>query len=474
MADQSAWYFVAGLLAAYTFLRALLRLTQDAKEPQALATSIPFISPLLGLGIQKTKFFIRLREKYGLPIYTLRMPGSRIYVINSLSLIPPFQRQIRVLSFHPIEHQAAVRVMGLTRAGGEILGANMNHDNSYLGSFVKALHPALSPGAGLDEINKASVELLAASLDTRKTTARVDNVPHEAAWYNFELGIMALMTRPWPNITARTGFQARESLVPDMIDYFQKAYHEQGSRLVQCRYGYNTLHGLGPEDMARTEIGQISAAVTNTTAAAFWFIWHIFSDPVVLGECCREVQQLVTHDAPTGVRTLDLSRIKTSCPVLLSTWQETLRYRHIGIQARVVMEDHLFDARYLLKKGATVMVVIPALHKDTSVWGPNAAKFNHRHFIREGADAKRVNTAAFRGFGGGSTLCPGRHFATIEVLSFAALLMMRFNVWPVKGVWRAPRTEMPLTASLPIPTEPVEVEIVPKAEQEWKVLFHPL
>lgn len=135
----------------------------------------------------------------------------------------------------------------------------------------------------------------------------------------FELGIMALMTRPWLDITARASFQARESIVLDMIDYFQKSHHEQGSPLVRCRYAYNTLHGLGSEDMARTEIGQVSAAVTNTTVAAFWFIRHIFLDQVVLDDCCREVEQLVIHDAATGVRTLDLSCIKTSCPVLLST-----------------------------------------------------------------------------------------------------------------------------------------------------------
>lgn len=196
MADRIAWCLVAGLVATYAFLRALLRLTQDEREPQTLATSLPFVSPLLGLGTQKTKFFVKLRlgntqrgpagctqpltvaalhrNERGLPIYTLRMPGSRTYVINSLSLVPALQRQIRVISFHPIEHRAAERVMGLTRSGCDILGANMNHDDSYLGSFVKALHPALSPGPGLDEINQLSAQLLATSLGRRTTASQVD------------------------------------------------------------------------------------------------------------------------------------------------------------------------------------------------------------------------------------------------------------------------------------------------------------
>jgi cytochrome P450 len=286
---------------------------------------------------------------------------------------------------------------------------------------------------------------------------------------------MQLMAWPWPSITARVSFQARESLVPDMMEYFVKGYHEEGSPLVKCRFAYNTQHGLGLEDMARGEIGQTSAAITNTIPASFWFVWHIFSDPAVLRDCCREVEQLVTRDASTGICTLDLGQVKSSCPVLLSTWQETLRYRHIGLQARVVMEDHLFDGRYLLKKGATVMVVTPALHSEASVWGPDSTKFDHRRFLRdrEGhTDAmKRPSPAAFRGFGGGSTLCPGRHFVTNEVLCFAALLISRFDIRPVKGVWREPGVGLQLTDALPKPIEPIEVEIVPKAEQEWKVLL---
>ncbi|KAK3311736.1 uncharacterized protein B0T15DRAFT_388131, partial [Chaetomium strumarium] len=56
-----------------------------------LATLVPFVSPLLGLGTQKTKFLVKLRDKYSLPIYTLCIPGSHIYVITSLSLVLALQ-----------------------------------------------------------------------------------------------------------------------------------------------------------------------------------------------------------------------------------------------------------------------------------------------------------------------------------------------------------------------------------------------
>ena len=53
---------VVGVIAStYLFLRLLLRLTQDAKEPPAILTALPFVSPLLGMVREKSRFHIRLR-----------------------------------------------------------------------------------------------------------------------------------------------------------------------------------------------------------------------------------------------------------------------------------------------------------------------------------------------------------------------------------------------------------------------------
>lgn len=40
---------LTGILAAYVLLRMLLNLTQDVKEPPAIGSTIPFISPAIDL-----------------------------------------------------------------------------------------------------------------------------------------------------------------------------------------------------------------------------------------------------------------------------------------------------------------------------------------------------------------------------------------------------------------------------------------
>lgn len=50
-----------GLLATYLFLRFLLHVTQDAREPPTILTGIPFFSPVIGMIREKSRFYLRLR-----------------------------------------------------------------------------------------------------------------------------------------------------------------------------------------------------------------------------------------------------------------------------------------------------------------------------------------------------------------------------------------------------------------------------
>lgn len=112
--------------------------------------------------------------------------------------------------------------------------------------------------------------------------------------------------------------------------------------------------------------------------------------------------------------------------------REVLRFRTVGTSARLVMEDHMLNGEYLLKKGGLVMLPGPVQHSDTTVWGANALEFDHTRFMQPD---KRIPATAFRAFGGGASLCPGRHFATTIILNFTAMLVMKSDVIPVGGKW---------------------------------------
>ncbi|KAI1124282.1 cytochrome P450 [Nemania abortiva] len=393
----------------------------------SLAAAYAF-PPLFGLLFSDMqKFSIRLRDKYGLPIYALRMPGQRIYSVSSLSLITPLQRQSKTIAFAPIEAQAAANVMGVGSAENAVIGSpKMLDDGSYLSTFVPSVHPGLSPGLGLDALNAAAFQYLSTTTEAtyRPKNPFGDPIVQEA-WYTFEPSIMVHMLKAWPSVLARKILRAREQiLIPAFEKYFAEDGHLQGSVLAQCRYQHNTGHGLRGRDAATTGIGQMVASLVNSVGSAFWMIYHVFSDLVVLGDCRKEVEQLVQEDDDG----------------------ETLRYMHISIAARV--------------------------HTDASIWGPTVGKFDHHRFLRV-PGKKRTNPAAFRSFGGGTVLRPGRHFVSTEVLSFAAMFLLCFELKPStkRGKWVQPAMNFPMTSSMPTPKDRLAIEIIPRDSREWRMGF---
>lgn len=287
---------------------------------------------------------------------------------------------------------------------------------------------------------------------------------------SFEPGFIAIMISPFPRLFARGVFRAREVLAAAMVDYVRSGGWEQGSRLTRVRIGNLLRLGMSIEDTGRCEMSGAIAVLSSTTPCTWWTIFHIFSDERVLADVRREVEALVV-ESPDGTSTVDLAHVRTACPVLLSTFQETMRHRGVGVSTRLLLEDAKV-AGYSLKKGNLVMMPTKVQHTSVAAWGEDADEFDHLRFV-PGAGRVRPNRAAFRVWGGGHVLCPGRHLATAEILAFAALLVLRVDIKPVAGRWAEPTWDKsPMAAAFPIPDKDIPVEILPRDKgRKWKVMF---
>lgn len=237
--------------------------------------------------------------------------------------------------------------------------------------------------------------------------------------------------------------------------------------LIQNRYVTSAKNGLSVEDIARYEVGGAIAILVNTAPAAFWTLLYAYSHPEILEDIRKEVSSILTRTVDgTGhsVSSLDITSVKTNCPLLTSMFQEVLRHRSMGTSIRQVMQDTLLKDQWLLKKGCMVQMPSRVIHKDASIWGTDVDEFNPRRFMKgeitKPGSGKRPNPAAFRAFGGGTTLCPGRHFATTEILAVVTMFVMRFNMVPTAGEWFFPKTEKTNVAAVVMePDSDVEVEV---------------
>ncbi|KAI1272186.1 cytochrome P450 [Xylaria sp. FL0933] len=446
------------VIATYLFLQMLLHLTQDSKEPRVVATSIPFVSPILGMRKRNSRYYNYLRDKYSEPIFTLRLPFTRLYIVTSTSLIPAVQRQFRVLSFNPVQIKAVTNFASPSKEAMELVKKNIENDDGFIPGFLKAVYPTLT-GDMVDSLNQRTVNVILAEfdkiaakgscssvqmfkwIDEQITYATTDGIygPHNplrdpenfSAWHVYEAKTMTLVMGILPGLLAADALKARAFLRKKYEHYFVQGWHHEGSDYIQRRHAYMCERGLSAEDIAKIELTGVFPLIGNTIPTAFWFIYHIFSSPVVLEDCRREVLKAVSEQ--DGVCTIDASFIKDSCPILSSTYQEVFRFHGMGTSVRVALEDHMLEGKYLIKKGGMVMISGRVQHSSASLWGRDVEEFRHTRFLKT-PGGKRHNPVAFRGFGGGTTLCPGRHFATTEILLFATLLTLRFDVRLANGL----------------------------------------
>ncbi|KAI1414862.1 cytochrome P450 [Hypoxylon sp. FL1857] len=501
MVPPSLSVVFGGLAATYLFLRFLLYLTQDAKEPPAIVTGIPFFGPLIGMARQKSGYYNQLRDAYKLPIYTLRLPFSRMYIVNATELVPALQKHWRNVSFAAIAADAG-NLVGMSKGAVEIMHKDLTSEHGFSVSWPKYITPVMSPGKDLDELSRKAIEVFVTELGKLKSQGTVktglwqwtnrimDTSTTEAvwgpdnpyrdpvvaqAWKIFEAGFLTLSVFPLAKYVYPRLHQARETAAAAMVEYIRKGGHERASGLVKKRYEHHRSFGLSDEDIARGELGNTFAVLGSTTPCALWVLYHIFSDPQVLEDVREEVSALVheTTDKEKGaVSSIDLANIRTSCPILLSTFQETLRHRTVTPGARVLLEDVLLDGRILLKKGSMLMLPASVQHTNVSAWGEDANKFDHMRFVPRPGH-KKPNRIAFRAFGGGHVLCPGRHFASTELMALAALLVLQFDILPTAGKWVEPTWKnSPVQAGFPIPDEDISVEFRPREPGKvWQVMY---
>jgi cytochrome P450 len=278
---------------------------------------------------------------------------------------------------------------------------------------------------------------------------------------------MSILVGFLPSITARKPIAARAKVAKAFEAYFKAGGVKNASVLAQARYQVEVDNNVPLEDIARYEVGGSIAILVNTAPAAFWALFLLHSHPGLLEEIRKEVDAFTetTTENGTTVKTLDITTLKANCPLLLSSYQEVLRYCSMGTSVREVMEDIYLD-RWLLKKGAILQMPSRIIHQDASLWGSSVADFNPRRFLPK-ETKNRPRDMCFRAFGGGKTLCPGRHFATNEVLAVVAIFISRLDMTPVGGAWKFPTTANTNVAAVVMePDDDIEVEI--KARQGFE------
>jgi cytochrome P450 / NADPH-cytochrome P450 reductase len=209
---------------------------------------------------------------------------------------------------------------------------------------------------------------------------------------------------------------------------------------VNIRYQINTFLIAGHE----TTSGLLSCT-----------IYALLKHPEVLKKAYEEVDRVLGPDInarPTYQQVTQLTYITQVLKEALRMWPPAPAY---GISP---LNDETIGGKYKLRKNTFITVLVLALHRDPSVWGPNPDAFNPENFSREAEAARPVN--AWKPFGNGQRACIGRGFAMHEAALAIGMILQRFKLVDVH------RYQMHLKETLTIKPEGFKIKVRTRTDQE--------
>jgi cytochrome P450/NADPH-cytochrome P450 reductase len=289
------------------------------------------------------------------------------------------------------------------------------------------------------------VESLVRSLETIMMTR---GIPLEGIWLKRrrqELAQdVAFMNKMVDEIVAERrknaeAAEAKKDMLGAMMTGVDRSTGEQLDD-VNIRYQINTFLIAGHE----TTSGLLSCT-----------LYALLKHPEVLKKAYQEVDRVLGPDTdarPTYQQVTQLTYITQILKEALRLWPPAPAY---GIAP---LNDETIGGKYKLKKNTFITILVMALHRDPSVWGPNPDAFDPENFSREAEAARPVN--AWKPFGNGQRACIGRGFAMHEAALAVGMILQRFKLIDIN------RYQMHLKETLTIKPDGFKIKVRPRVDKE--------
>lgn len=495
-------------LFAFTQTEKLLRALQHPSEPPLIPHPyLPFLGHVLGLFWHGNTYWEIVNRKTQYPIFTLQVLNGRTVGIVDAGIAGVVQKKSEKRSFYGVILEVAGRLVGFKEDAMSIVRDGLFEGNGLMAESNEMIEEVLSPGPMLREMVGIQMEKLSeefaeifppnpvADLNSLEMSLMdfVKNIftPSNAyaiygpqnpfalhpelkdVFWEYEAGMIGCMADILPWLTARKAWKAREKLNAALKEYVIKGHWKKASPMIQRRVAINLKHGFTDADAGKSELIFLFGILGNAVPSVFWALCNIYSRPDLLNKIREETKVAIREEKASarGSSTngavmekemiINVTHLQNKCPLLLSTYRETLREVANLASVRLITEAHTIAAPdhtpYLLKKGSIIQIASKIIHSSPHIWGSDAHNFNASRFINADNNATSalpasVPSAAFRAFGGGDVICPGRHFAQSELVAFVALCV---NMLDIEGEDGAV-LEMPVKDERRIPLSAVK------------------
>ncbi|GGD60488.1 bifunctional cytochrome P450/NADPH--P450 reductase [Paenibacillus nasutitermitis] len=214
--------------------------------------------------------------------------------------------------------------------------------------------------------------------------------------------------------------QSMFSLVDELIQDRKKHGGEEGDLLAHMLEGVDPDTGerLDHENIRYQMITFLIAGHETTSGLLSFAIYYLMKNPEALHKAVSEVDRVLKDPIPTYNQVRDLKYVRMVLSESLRLWPTAPAF---SLYAK---EDTAIGGTYPIKKGDSVTVLIPGLHRDTRVWGNDVEVFRPERF----EDPSKVPHDAYKPFGNGQRACIGQQFALQEATLVLGMVLKYFEL----------------------------------------------
>ncbi|WP_223068219.1 bifunctional cytochrome P450/NADPH--P450 reductase [Paenibacillus caui] len=179
-----------------------------------------------------------------------------------------------------------------------------------------------------------------------------------------------------------------------------------------------TGEGLDDENIRYQIITFLIAGHETTSGLLSFAIYFLLKNPDTLRKAQEEADRVLKDMVPTYGQVRNLKYIRMVLNESLRLWPTAPAF---SLYAK---EDTILGGEYPLKKGDSVNVLIPKLHRDKEAWGDDAESFRPERF----EDLSRIPHHAYKPFGNGQRACIGQQFALQEATLVLGMVLKHFDL----------------------------------------------
>lgn len=474
--QNDATFIVLVCIIAFFSSKFIDKYKHVTRKAPLVQYTLPWLGSAVELGKNPDNVFQKAIAKFG-PVFRMYAAGREFTYITAPELISAVYRDPKNFKFLPIKLEIMEKIMGGSRS--------LIKDPVYFEDFYKLHHNFLSPEKAsrilrryaplAHESLKNTLDEFDIASETVVDLSFIKSPAYDAAAYaifgkrfpasesfehfiTFFEGFLLLQTN-LPYLLKKKYASAREKLLTILENYLSNS-HEDCSELRLACEDLSNRAKWSPRDIAANALGDLWALESNAIQAAYWIIALQLQRPEGLKHLTEEIDAArsdwLKQNDDSGCAYSEDERhcqwiFESPLPLLTSVIHESLRYTTFSLSIRQA-ENETIIGGYKITKGDYVVCATRSIHMDGDIH-ENPTEFVPNRYDKPTKFIKnnRVIPNHSMPFGGGVSMCEGRHFALGELKIFIALLLSMANIelYPLSA--ERPRFNWPLLGTGVVP-----------------------